>query len=72
MTETDKTTLASIAALLVADRISVAKALEGAYLLGEMAGKVEMARITEGKLKEVLSHPSFDSALELMSGKLRP
>ncbi len=45
MNETDKATLAAIAALLVADRISVAKALEGAYLLGELTGKIAMARI---------------------------
>lgn len=66
MTESDKATLASIANLLAADRISVAKALEGAYLLGELSGKVEMARIAEARI-----HKVFEPALDIMSGKVR-
>lgn len=67
MTDSDRATLASIANLLVADRISVAKALEGAYLLGELAGKVEMARVAEGKVHEV-----FQPVLDILSGKVKP
>lgn len=66
MTDSDKATLASIAALIVADRISVAKALETAYTLGEFSGKLEMARITEGRVHEVLT-----PVLDIMSGKVR-
>lgn len=66
MNEADKAALASIAALLVADRISVAKALEAAYLLGELTGKHEMARIAEGRVHDVLT-----PVLDIMSGRVR-
>lgn len=67
MNESDKATLASIASLLIADRISVAKALEGAYLLGEFTGKLEMARVTQGRVHEVLT-----PVLDIISGKVGP
>lgn len=67
MSETDKATLASIERLLIADRISVAKALEGAYLLGELTGKISMARVAEATAHEVLT-----PILDIISGKVRP
>lgn len=66
MTESDKAALASIERLLIADRISVAKALEGAYVMGELSGKIEMARLAEGRVHEVLG-----PVLDIMSGKVR-
>jgi hypothetical protein len=54
MTESDKATLASFASLVVNDRMSVAKALETAYLLGELEGQLKVARITENAMQELL------------------
>jgi hypothetical protein len=67
MNPADRASLANIERLLIADRISVAKALEGAYLLGELSGKVEMARIAEGRV-----HPVLGPVLDIISGRVRP
>jgi hypothetical protein len=54
MTESDKATLATLGRMVVADRMSVAKALETAYLLGELEGQLKVARITETAMQELL------------------
>lgn len=55
MSPADQATLASIAALLTMDRVSVAKALETAYTLGELNGKLVMAKIGQGIVTDVFS-----------------
>lgn len=72
MTDADKVTLECIESLLVSERISVAKALEGAFLIGELSGKLEMARIKDGQLKEVMAEWVFDPALDIIGGKVKP
>jgi hypothetical protein len=54
MTDSDRATLATLGRMLATDRISVAKALEAAYLLGELEGQLKVARITEHAMQELL------------------
>jgi hypothetical protein len=54
MTESDKTTLATLGRLVVADSMSVAQALRAAYTLGELEGQLKVARITENAMQEFL------------------
>lgn len=54
MNESDKATLATLERLVIADRASVAKALETAYQLGNLNGQLAVARITESTMSEIL------------------
>lgn len=59
MTESDKATLATLENLIVRDNISVAKALETAYLLGDLNGQLKVARITEEATEELMKAVAY-------------
>jgi hypothetical protein len=50
---TDKATLDSIEAMLVAEKTSVREALQGAYQLGHLTGMIHMAEVGEGMIRQV-------------------
>jgi hypothetical protein len=54
MNESDKATLATLERLIVRDLVSVAKALETAYSLGELEGQLKIARIAEAGMQTLL------------------
>jgi hypothetical protein len=55
MNNDSKATLEAIERLLVADRVGVRRALETVYQLGRLDGQMEVARLTEKSLAELLT-----------------